>query len=58
MSGLGVPQCGRRRFCDACGLHPRMPPADFHALQGQADFLLDSMGWSGGVTAFGAFCAG
>lgn len=36
-------------------IHPRLAPADYHALQRQADFLLDSLGWSGGVTAFEAF---
>ncbi len=45
-------------FATRVVVHPRMPPADFHALQGQADFLLDSMGWSGGVTAFEAFAQG
>ncbi|MBK8286844.1 MAG: hypothetical protein IPK97_19355 [Ahniella sp.] len=45
-------------FATRVVVHPRMPPADFHALQGQADFLLDSIGWSGGVTAFEAFAQG
>jgi len=39
-------------------IHPRLQPADYHALQSQADFLLDSIGWSGGVTAFEAFAQG
>lgn len=39
-------------------IHPRLAPADYHALQAQADFLLDSIGWSGGVTAFEAFAQG
>lgn len=42
-------------FEERITIHPRLSSADFHAAQGQADFLLDSIGWSGGVTAFEAF---
>lgn len=42
-------------FAERIIIHPRLSPADFHALQGQADFLLDAIGWSGGVTAFEGF---
>ncbi|AVP98363.1 hypothetical protein C7S18_14725 [Ahniella affigens] len=42
-------------FAERIVIHPRLSPADFHALQGQADFLLDALGWSGGVTAFEGF---
>lgn len=56
----------RQRLSDACAkrgvdastrisIHPRMSQAEFAAVTASQDFVLDSMEWSGGVTALETF---
>lgn len=43
---------------DRIVVHPRLDPAAFFVLNGQADVLLDSLGWSGGNTSLEALACG
>jgi predicted O-linked N-acetylglucosamine transferase (SPINDLY family) len=43
---------------DRIVVHPRLDPAAFLALNGRADVLLDSLGWSGGNTTLEALALG